>query len=188
MVNALRPGDAEVEGALALLLITHARRRARVDAQGQMVALAEQDRALWDSAAIEEGVGLLEQAMARGAPGPYQIKAAIAACHVIDERADWAQIVLLYDRLMQVEPTPVVALNRAVALAEVGALELAVDVLRGLEAELVGYQPYYAALADVLRRKGKREAALAAYARAIELAASPQDAAFLERRRAQLLQ
>ena len=187
MVNALRPGDPEVEGALALLLMTHARRAARVDAGGVMVALADQDRELWDNAAIDEGVALLEQAMARATPGPYQIKAAIAACHVIGERADWAQIVLLYDRLLALEPTPVVALNRAVALAEVGALELALQELRGLEADLGDYQPYHAALAEVLVRRGDRENALVAYSRAIRMAANPQDAAFLDRRRRALL-
>ena len=187
MVNALRPGDAEVEGALALLVITHSRRNARVDSDGMTVALADQDRALWDQAAIDEGVGLLEQAMARGTPGPYQIKAAIAACHVVGDRADWAQIVLLYDRLLGLEPTPVVALNRAVALAEVGAVDLAVQELLALEPELAGYQPFYAAFAEIQRRKGDRSAALAAYARAIELAASPQDAGFLEHRRKGIL-
>lgn len=187
MVNALRPGDAEVEGALALLVITHSRRNARVDSDGMTVALADQDRALWDRAAIDEGVGLLEQAMARGTPGPYQIKAAIAACHVVGDRADWAQIVLLYDRLLGLEPTPVVALNRAVALAEVGAVDLAVQELLALEPELAGYQSFYAAFAEIQRRKGDRSAALAAYARAIELAASPQDAAFLEHRRKGIL-
>ena len=187
MVNALRPADPEVEGALALMLITHARARARVNAAGVMVALSDQDRGLWDSDAIAEGVELLEQAMARGAPGPYQIKAAIAACHVTGDVADWAQIALLYDRLLVLEPTPVVALNRAVALAEVGALDIAVQELQALATDLGDYQPYFAALADVLARKGAREAALAAYARAIELAPSPQDAAFLERRRIALL-
>ena len=187
MVNALRPGDPEVEGALALLLITHARARARVDGAGQMVALAEQDRGLWDRAAIDEGVGLLAQAMGRAAPGPYQIKAAIAACHVIGEAADWAQIVLLYDRLLVLESTPVVALNRAVALAEVGALGAAIEELQRLGSELADYQPYYAALAEVLRRTGDRGPALTAYAKAIAMAAKPQDAAFLECRRRALL-
>ena len=187
MVNGLRPGDPEVEGVLALMLITHARRRGRVDAKGVMVALVNQDRSLWDRAAIDQGVALLDQAMARGAAGPYQIKAAIAACHVIGDRADWAQIVLLYDSLMRLEPTPVVALNRAVALAEVGALDLAVQELRKVASELDGYQPYYAALAEVLTRQGAREGALAAYARAIELAANAQDAAFLSARRRALL-
>ncbi len=187
MVDALRSGDPEVEGALALMLITHARRRARVDAAGLIVPLTEQDRGLWDRAAIEEGSALLERAMGRGAPGPYQIKAAISACHVLRERADWAQIVLLYDRLLEFEPTPVVALNRAVALAEVGAVDLALRELQGLAVELAKYQPYYAALAEVLRRTGNLGAALAAYDRAIDLAANPQDAAFLNARRMRIL-
>ena len=187
MVNNLRPGDAEVEGALSLLLITHARRRARVDAVGQMVPLTEQDRTLWDRAGLDEGIALLEQAMARGAPGPYQIKAAIAACHVVGERADWAQIVLLYDRLLELEPTPVVALNRAVALAEVGAVDLALQELNALAAELEQYQPFYAALAEILCRKRDFGGALAAYDRAIAMAANPQDAAFLTARRMRIL-
>ena len=187
MVNDLRPGDAEVEGALALLLITHARRRARVDVAGQMVPFAEQDRGLWDRAGLDEGIALLEQAMARGAPGPYQIKAAIAACHVVGDRADWAQIVLLYDRLLEFEPTPVVALNRAVALAEVGAVDLALQELNALAVELEQYQPFFAALAEILCRKEDFGGALAAYDRAIALAANPQDAAFLMARRMRFL-
>ena len=187
LVNALRPGDPEVEGALALLLITDARRQARVDAGGHAVGLVAQDRALWDRPKIAEGVALLEQAMARVAPGPYQIKAAIAACHVIGPATDWPQIVLLYDRLFGLEPTPVVALNRAVALAEVGAVDLSLQHLMQLQAELADYQPYYAALAEVLCRKGDIAAALSAYDTAIALATNPQDAGFLQRKRSQIL-
>ncbi len=187
LINQLRHGEAEVEGFLALLLITHSRRAARVNAHGETVALTEQDRGMWDHTAIAEGLGLLEQAMARRNRGPYQIKAAIAACHVMDEGVDWAQIVLLYDALLLMEPTAVVRLNRAVAIAEIGGLDMAHANLQELLAELTDYQPVHAAMAEVLLRRGDRAGALAAYGRAIELAASPQDAQFLRRRRATLL-
>ena len=187
MLDQLRPGDAEVEGCLALLLITHARRAARVDAAGEAVGLTAQDRALWDHGAIAEGQTLLLAAIDRRARGPFQVKAAIAACHVATDGPDWPQIVLLYDVLAQLEPTPVVQVNRAVALAETGQAAVALALLRGLAADLASYQPYHAALAEVLARVGDRTGACAAYDRAIDLTASPQDARFLRRRRDALL-
>lgn len=183
LIDQLRPGEAEVEGCLALLLMTHARRAARVDAQGETVALAAQDRSLWDHDAIAEGQGLLMRAMARRGRGPYQVKAAIAACHVIGPQADWPQIALLYDVLVRLEPTPVVQLNRAVAIAEKGEVGVALALLHRLAEALDSYQPFHAAMAEVLARAGDRTAALAAYAQAIARAASPQDARFLQRRR-----
>ena len=186
LLDQLRPGEAEVEGCLALLLLTHARRAARVNSGGETVALAVQDRSLWDPAMIAEGLGLLTRAMDRRARGPYQVKAAIAACHVNGAAADWPQIVLLYEVLVQMEPTPVVQLNRAVALAETGHLTAGLDLLQGLAAALDSYQPYHATLAELLVRAGDRPGALLAYARAMAKA-SPQDARFLERRRTALL-
>ena len=155
LINQLHPGDAEVEGCLALLLITDARRAARVDGAGVTVALTDQNRALWNSAAIAEGVALTDRAMARSTPGPYQIKAAIAACHVQGDAPDWPQIALLYASLLRMEPTPVVQLNRAVALAEAGQLDAALSILSALAGPLTDYQPFHAARAEYLARSGQ---------------------------------
>ncbi len=181
----LRPGEAEVEGCLALMLITHARRAARVDRAGATVALTAQDRTLWDAAEIGEGLRLIDTAMARHAPGPYQIKSAIAACQVRASGPDWPQIALLYASLARIEPTPVVHLNHAVALAETGQLTAALAMLSHLAPRLDDYQPFHAARAEYLARAGD-PAASAAYDRAIALAASPADAAFLQQRRGAL--
>jgi RNA polymerase sigma factor (sigma-70 family) len=185
MLDDLQPAEAEVQGCLALLLLTHARRAARL-VKGEAVALAEQDRSLWDSVMLEEGTDLLDTAMARAAPGPFQIKAAIAACQNRTP-PDWPQITALYAGLFLHEPTPVVRLNHAVALAEAGDLAAAQRFLADLEGDLDDYQPYHAALAEYHGRSGQTAAALAAYARAIALAASPADASFLVRRRDRLL-
>ncbi len=183
MLNQLRPNDPEIEANLALLMITHARRDARVNEAGIMVPLHEQDRAKWKIAEIGGALDLLDVAIARGKPGPYQIKAAIAACHVREETADWLQIAALYDSLVRIEPTAIVQVNRAVAYAQAGAHELALRVLRAVESELGGYQPFYAALADILMKNGLMAEARQAYDRAIELAPSTADAAFLTRQR-----
>ena len=185
LINQLRPGEAEVEGVLALMLLTHARNTARVDGAGASVPLAEQDRALWDHVAIAEGLALMDSAIARHAPGPYQIKAAIAACQLQGAAPDWPQIALLYARLYQMEPTPIVLLNRAVALAETGALPMALSILSALSGPLADYQPFHAAQAEYLSRVGD-PAARAAYDRAIALAANPADSALLTARRAAL--
>lgn len=185
LLTHLSPDDPEIEGCLALLLITHARHAARV-AGGVTVALANQDRRLWDHAAIAEGLALLDTAMARRRPGPFQIKAAIAACHVQGAGPDWPQIALLYDSLYRLEPTPVVQLNRAVALAESGLLHLALDLLELLAPQLPDYQPFHAARAEYLARSGQTAQALAAYHRAIDLTTSAADAAFLHHRCAAL--
>lgn len=194
LLNDLRPGEAECEGCLALMLITHARRHARINAAGETVPPEAQDRRLWNSAEVTEGFALIARALAREQPGPHQIKAAIAACHLGPQLAipapqgpDWPQIATLYDSLLRFEPTPVVRLNAAVARAEAGALGPALGELAALEPDLAGYQPFHAAMAELQARAGDRDAALAAYARAIDLAASPADAAFLARRRNLLL-
>ncbi len=185
MLNALQPGEAEVEGGLALLLITHARRAARLSG-GETVALTDQDRALWDMSMLAEGLALLDIAMARRASGPFQIKAAIAACQS-KSPPDWPQIAALYAGLYRHEPTPIIHLNHAVALAEAGHLPTALAALAALAEPLADYQPYHAACAEYLARLGRTSAALTAYTRAIALAASPADAAFLTRRRNLLL-
>jgi RNA polymerase sigma factor (sigma-70 family) len=186
LLDQLRPGDPEIEGFRALMMLAHARRAARVDGDGVSVPLDRQDRALWDRVEIDAGLGLVETALARGKPGPYQIKAAISACHCEGAVSDWPQIVALYDVLLEFEPTAVVRLNRAVALCEAGAPERAARDVEALGEELAGYQPFHAARADVLARLGHIEASRAAYAEAIRMASSPADARLLERRRAAL--
>jgi RNA polymerase sigma-70 factor (ECF subfamily) len=185
MLCSLQPGQAEVEGCLALMLLTHARRAARLR-DGETVALADQDRSLWDQRMLGEGLALVDTAMARRAPGPFQIKAAIASCQT-QAPPDWPQIAALYAALYRHEPTPVIRLNQAVAQAEAGHLPAALGALESLAEPLADYQPYHAACAEYLSRAGRREDALQAYARAITLAASPADAAFLARRRDRLL-
>lgn len=184
MLNDLRPAEAEVEGALALLLLTHARRAARI-ADDVTVALTEQDRSLWDQVMIADGLAHLDAAITRRTPGPFQIKAAIAACQTCDP-PDWPQIAALYAGLHAHEPTPVVRLNQAVAMAEAGNLARALAALDQLQSDLAAYQPFHAARAELLARSGQTTAANEAYARAIDLAVSPADAAFLARRRGQL--
>jgi RNA polymerase sigma factor (sigma-70 family) len=186
MLNELRPGEAEVVGALALLLITHARRAARTSADGATVALTDQDRSLWDAAMLAEGLARLDTAVTRRRPGPFQIKAAIAACQT-QLPPDWPQIAALYTGLLGYEPTPVIRLNLAVAIAEAGEVAAGLAILDTLADSLDDYQPFHAAKAELLSRSGQKEAARAAYARAIAMAASPADVAFLERRRDRLL-
>jgi len=181
LLKQLQPATAEVEGLLALLLLTHARRAARVS-DGVSVALAEQDHALWDHPMLAEGLGILDVAVARRQSGPFQIKAAIAALHSQDA-PDWPQIAALYAALLCHEPTPVVRLNHAVALAETGALPEALERLEALSDALSDYQPFHAARAELLVRNDETAAALAAYGRAIALASSPADAGFLTQRR-----
>lgn len=186
LLNTLRPDDSEIEGCLALLLITHARRRARTDAGGATVPLTAQDRSLWDQAEIAAGLALINRAMHRRVPGPYQIKAAIAACHVLEGGPDWAQIVLLYDSLLRLEPTAVVRLNRAVALSEAGWPEPALQAIDRLQAELAAYQPYHAARAELLARNGRLAESRTAYQTAIALSHSAADIALLSSKAAAL--
>ena len=187
MLNQLSPDQPEVEGCLALMLITQSRRNARIDGQGATIALADQNRTMWDQDMIATGLSLINTAMARGKPGPFQIKAAIAACHVQGEKPDWPQIAALYGSLLRYEPSPIIQLNRAVALAEIGDLTTAVLLLATLEPDLDAYQPYHAARAELLARAGKIGESLTAYTRAISTAASSADAAFLTKRRDKLL-
>jgi RNA polymerase sigma-70 factor (ECF subfamily) len=190
LVNRLRPDEAEVEGLLALQLLTHARSRARIDPAGRVVALEVQDRMLWDKPQIDRGLALLDRAVARRLPGPFQIKAAIAALHVTaaPDATDWRQIVLLYGSLLRMEPSAVVQLNRAVALAEAGWPEAALRDLDALLPSLSAYQPLHAARADLLVRAGRFSDALDAFDRAIALAPNTADAAFLANRRESVAQ
>jgi RNA polymerase sigma factor (sigma-70 family) len=187
MLDHLRPGEAEVEGCLALLLITDARRAARTDQQGATIALVDQDRGLWEDDKIASGVALIDTAMARRAVGPFQIKAAIAACHVQGASPDWPQIAALYHSLLRFEPTAVVRLNHAVALAEAKDPQTGLQALLLLAVDLQDYQPYHAAHADLLARNGQAAESYAAYGRAIAMASSAADAAFLIKRRDRLL-
>jgi len=190
LVRALLPDDGEVAGLLALMLLAEARRTARVGASGELVTLDEQDRGAWDAALIAEGHRLVRERLAtRVAPGRYQVLAAISAVHTSarDVRdTDWSQVVALYDQLVRLDPSPVIALNRAIAVAELDGPEVALAAIDRLENRLAGYHPYHAARADLLRRLGRGGQARAAYDRAIELAGNTAEIAFLTRRRDQL--
>jgi RNA polymerase sigma-70 factor (ECF subfamily) len=176
LLAELMPDEPEVLGLLALMLLVESRRSARVSDDGTLVLLADQAPARWDRALVEEGQALVRRCLRRNAPGPYQLQAAIQAVHS-DAPTDWAQVLALYDQLLAVAPTPVVALNRAVAVAEVEgpapALAL-VDVL-----DLDGYHVFHAVRADLLRRLGRDAEAAAAYAAAIELATEAPERAYL---------
>jgi RNA polymerase sigma factor (sigma-70 family) len=182
LINRLRPDDAEIEGALAMMLLTAARRAARIAGDGATLPPAEQDRRLWDQTKIAEGRALLAQAMERRASGPFQIKAAIADCQMAEPKPDWQQIALLYQALLRFEPTAVVTLNAAVAAAEAGEASSSLTVVEELESELADYQPWHAARAALLALNGKRKEASDAYRKAIALAPGPAEALFLQKR------
>ncbi|HQY43361.1 MAG TPA: sigma factor [Paracoccaceae bacterium] len=184
LLDHLRPGDPEIQGALALTLLTHARRFARTGPDGATLPPSKQDRSLWDAPMIAEGMQCLNRSLnAPTPPGPYALKAAIAACHILPEQPDWGKILKLYDALLQREPTPVVQLNRAVALAETGEVSLALDALSVLQIPLADYQPFYAVLADLLLRFGQACEAVAAFDAAIDRTTRSEDEVFLRKRR-----
>jgi RNA polymerase sigma-70 factor (ECF subfamily) len=184
------PGDGEVAGLLALMFLAEARRAARVSASGELVTLDEQDRGTWDAALIAEGHRLVRERLAtQVAPGRYQILAAISAVHTSarDVRdTDWSQVVALYDQLAHLDPSPIVAFNRAIAVAELDGPEVALAAMDRLEPRLADYHAYYAARADLLRRLGRSQESRAAYGKAIELAGNTAEIASLTRRRDQL--
>lgn len=185
----LAPGEAEIEGLLALMLLSHARFAARLDSDGVIVPLPDQDRTLWDRPLIEEGLAVLDRAVARHAPGPFQIQAAISALHIeaeTPERTDWQQILLLYDRLLGFAPSPVIALNRAVALAESGEVAEARDALNELSPVLATYQPFFAAKAHLAQLSGATAEAAEALTEAIRLSKSDSEIAWLKRKLAGL--
>jgi RNA polymerase sigma-70 factor (ECF subfamily) len=183
LLAVLMPDEAEALGLLALLLLHDARRDARVAADGSLVLLEDQDRTLWNRARIEEGTRVLDRALAHRRPGPYQLQAAIAALHLEDE-TDWHEIAALYAELARLEPTPVVELNRAVAVAMADGPERGLELIDRIE--LPGYHLLHAARADLLRRLERREEAAAAYREALALGMNATERAFLEQRLAEM--
>lgn len=194
LVSELLPHDGEAIGLLALMLLTEARASARVASSGELVRLGEQDRWLWNRAMIDEGIALVEgrvAAVARGEgrPGQYQLLAAIAAVHtsVADVRdTDWSQVVALYDQLARIDPSPIVALNRAVAIAEVDSPRVGLAVVDRLATALDGYHAFHATRAELLQRLGRSDEARAAYDRAIGLTGNAAERRTLARRRDEL--
>ncbi|HTR93718.1 MAG TPA: RNA polymerase sigma factor [Trebonia sp.] len=191
VLAGLMPDEPEAQGLLALLLLLHARRSARVTAAGALVRLAEQDRRLWDRELIAEGQAIVRACVQRGHPGPYQVQAAVNAVHSLApsiEETDWRAILALYDQLYALTPTPVVALNRAVALAEVRGPAAGLAAVDGLRSpSLDGYYLFHAARADLLRRLGRDTEAAAAYAAARSLTANPVEQSFLDAQHAAVL-
>ncbi|MEU9056415.1 RNA polymerase sigma factor [Streptomyces sp. NPDC048384] len=186
----LMPDEPEVLGLLALLLLHDARRHTRVDAAGDLVTLEDQDRTAWDRAEADEGAALLETALRRGRPGPYQIQAAIAACHTTApsaEDTDWADIAALYGELARLVPSAVVRLNRAVAVGMADGTDAGLALVAELEEEgdLAGYHLLPATRADLLRRSGRTDEAAQAYRSALELVENDAERRFLERRLAE---
>jgi len=180
VLAALLPDEPEVAGLLALLL-TESRRASRTGADGSLVLLGEQDRTQWDRALITEGQAILRRCLGRNHPGPYQLQAAINAVHAdapTVEQTDWSQIVALYDQLLVVAPTPVVALNRAIAIGELQGPAAALALVDGLE-DLDNYYPFHATRADLLGRLGRHCEAAAAYQRAAALAPTEAEREFL---------
>jgi RNA polymerase sigma-70 factor (ECF subfamily) len=187
LLRQLMPDEPEVDGLLALMLLTEARRPARTGPHGELVLLADQDRSLWDRGLITDGQELVRGCLRRNRPGPYQIQAAINAVHsdaTSTATTDWAQIVALYDQLMAVAPSPVAALHRAVAVAEVSGPGAGLALIDGLE--LPRHRLFHAVRADLLRRLGRRAEAAAAYDAAMALAGNEADRTFLRQRRAAL--
>ncbi len=185
VLAALMPAEPEPAGLLALMLLQHSRRETRSDAEGELVLLEDQNRSGWDHDMIDEGLATLERAIAARRAGPYQLQAAIAALHARAPRpedTDWPQIAALYGRLAETAPSPVVDLNRAVAIAMADGPARGLALMDALAGELDGYHLFHAARADLLRRLGRRDEASAAYGRAIELATNPSETAYLRRR------
>jgi RNA polymerase sigma-70 factor (ECF subfamily) len=184
----LMPDEPEANALLALMLLHDARRAGRTDADGDLVLLEDQDRTTWDRAMIDEGQAQLDRALRRQRPGPYQVQAAIAACHATAPTAadtDWPQIALLYDELVRMTGSPVVELNRAVAVAMADGAEAGLVLADALRGRLDAYQYLHAARADLLRRLGRRDEAAAAYTRALELTTAVTERDYLERRLAE---
>ncbi|HEX9734243.1 MAG TPA: RNA polymerase sigma factor [Thermoanaerobaculia bacterium] len=181
----LFPEEAEMTGLLALCLLQHSRRRARLDAAGDIVLLEDQDRDLWDGELIAEGLVLVEKALRRGSPGPLQVQAAIAAVHSRarrSEETDWHQIDALYAALERLRPSPVVTLNRAVAVAKTRGAAAALGLLEPLSETLAGYFHFHGARGVFLAELGELAGARAAFERALELAATPAESAHVRRR------
>jgi len=190
VLGRLMPAEPETAGLLALMLMHDARRDARLDADGEIVTLEDQDRGAWDAGEIGEGVAMLEGALRLGRLGPYQVQAAIAACHVTAARAadtDWAQIARLYGELARFLPTPVVELNRAVAVGMASGPEAGLSLVSALEesGKLTGYHLLPATKADLYRRLGRADEAAVCYREALELASTDAERRYLGRRLAE---
>jgi len=184
LVNLL-PQSAEARGLLALMLLHDSRGKARLSPTGELVLLEEQDRTLWDSSKIQEGISILDEAIALRDPGPYQVQAAISALHAEAPTAaatDWNQIVALYNTLAVMTPSMVVEVNRAVAIGMARGLPEGLQMLLRLEDQAEDFYPYHAARADLLRRMNQREAAADAYKRALDLCSNKTERAYLQRR------
>ncbi len=186
----LMPPSAESYGLLALMLLHDSRRKARLSPTGELILFESQDRTLWDTFQIHEGIAILDHAMTLHDPGPYQVQAAISALHAETptyDATDWTQIALLYDTLGQMMPSVVVKVNRAVAIAMSGKMREGLQILLNLESEADSFYPYHAARADLLRRTNQPEAATDAYQRAVALCGNPSERAYLLRRLDQML-
>jgi RNA polymerase sigma-70 factor (ECF subfamily) len=182
ILATLMPDEPEVDGLLALLLLTESRRASRTRPDGSLVLLGEQDRTRWDRALIEEGQAIVRRCLRRNQPGAYQLQAAINAVHAVSstvEETDWSQIVALYDQLLAVAPTPVVALNRAIAIGEVQGPAAALALVNDLD--LGSYYAFHATRADLLSRLGRHEEAAAVYERAASMAPTDPERDFLKR-------
>jgi len=187
LLDILMPDEPEVRGLLALMLLTESRRAARTSASGDLVPLTEQDRTRWDRTFIAEGQAIVRECLRRNAPGPYQIQAAINAVHsdaASTEATDWRQIVQLYDLLLEIDPSPIVALNRAVAVAEIAGPAPALALVDALKLDT--YHLFHAIRADLLRRLDRPGEARDAYDRAIALTQNEAERTHLRRRRALL--
>ncbi len=188
LLASLMPDEPEVLGLLSLMLLIDSRRAARIDGHGEMLTLEEQDRSLWDRSRIDEGAALAQRSLRMRRPGPYQLQAAIAALHAEPERpqdTDWRQIALLYNELLRIQPTAIVELNRAAAVAMAYGPDRGLWLLDNLEAQdgsLAGYYLMHAARADLLRRAGRFEDAATSYRRAMELCPNPVEVRYLRRR------
>ncbi|MGH9130765.1 MAG: RNA polymerase sigma factor [Acidimicrobiales bacterium] len=184
LLGELMPDEPEVMGLVALLVLAESRRLARTGPGGCLVVLSDQDRSLWDQALVAEGQALVRACLRRNLPGPYQLQAAINAVHSdapVAAQTDWAQVLALYDQLLALNPTPVVALNRCVAVAEVNGPAAALGLVDGLD--LDSYHLFHATRADLLRRLGRTEEAAAAYDHAIARTSNLPERSFLEARR-----
>jgi RNA polymerase sigma-70 factor, ECF subfamily len=184
LLAELMPDEPEVRGLLALLLLVDSRRAARISPDGALVLLADQDRALWDNELIEEGQAIVGDCLRRNQPGPYQLQAAINAVHSDGPPTDWVQIKQLYDQLLAIAPSPIIALHRAVAVAEVDGPTTALALVDDLD--LSQYHVFHAVRADLLRRLGRDAEAVAAYDAAIDRVGNASERDFLRRRRSAL--
>ena len=185
----LLPDSAEARGLLALMLLHDSRREARLNPEGELVLLDEQDRARWDQAKIREGIAVLDEALALFNPGPYQVQAAISALHAeaaAPDETDWPQIAALYSTLAVMTPSPVVEVNRAVAVAMADGPAAGLELLHQIDG-VEAFYPYHVARADLLRRTNQREAAADAYERALDLCQNSAERAYLQRRLDQMI-